>query len=276
MLPLPDADTVYLLYFPAGTNIAAGDGLGDIGCQDFLAYHESADWHGQNVAYAVFPRCAQYSGINSKEALTAASNHEIVEAATDPYPDVAPAYIETDPTHGYWSFEVGGSEIADMCQLLIGSFGFFDGFPYNLQRTWSNASTLAGHEPCLPAPAGPYFASVPVLPDVVSYQDMYGNQLTTGGVHIPVGASQTIDVDLFSDEPTDGPWTVIVRDNTTVHGSAQTLNFTFAGNVDTGSNGDVLKMTISVLQAPTNGVEGFWVFSEKGGRTTSWLGVVTN
>jgi hypothetical protein len=275
-LPLPDGNTVYLLYFPSGTNIAAGEGLSDIGCQDFLAYHESVNYKGQDVSYAVFPRCAQYAGLQQQEQLTAASNHEIVESATDPYPDVAPAFDEVDPYHGFYAFEVGGSEIADMCQNLVGSFGIPVGFPYNIQRTWSNASTLAGHEPCVPAPPGPYFATVPVLPDIVTYQDEYGDTLTTGGVHIPVGGVATIDLDLFSDQPTDGPWTIIVRDDTTVHGAAQTLNFRFENDVDTGSNGDVIKMTISVLQAPTNTGEGFWVFSEMNGRVTAWLGTVTN
>ncbi len=276
VLPLPDANTVYLLYFPSGTNLAAGDGLSDVGCQDFLGYHESVNWRGEDVSYAVFPRCPQYTGLQLEEELTAASNHEMVEAATDPYPSAAPAFDQVDPLHDYYYFEVGGSEVADMCQNLVGSFGIPAGFPYNVQRTWSNASTLAGHEPCIPAPPGPYFASVPVLPDMVTYTDEYGSVLTTAGVHIPVGGVATIDLDLFSDQPTDGQWTIVPRDDTSVQGASQTLGFRFDNDVNTGSNGDVLRMTITVVQAPFNHVEGFWVFSELNGRVTAWLGVVTN
>ena len=272
-LPVPDERTLYLLYFPVGVNLAFIGG-GSVGCQDFDGYHGNITWHGKDVAYAAFPRCPQYSGHGEIDELTGATSHEIVESTTDPFPYTQPAYFSVDPLDSYWPLLMGGGEVADLCTLVPGAFDYLPGLTYASQRSYSNAAALAGHDPCVPAPAGPYAAAIAVLPEEASYDDGFGSILHTHVVTIPIGGSRDVEIDLFSDGPTDGPWTVSALDDTSVHGASKTLDMQL--DRTTGGNGDKLTMTIQVVQAPTTKIEGFWLFSVLNGRTSVTLGMVVN
>ena len=51
-----------------------------------------------------------------------------------------------------------------------------------------------------------------------------GPVIHTPGVKIPVGGSKTIDVTLFSDAPTTGPWRVIAYDGNYLAGGSAELS----------------------------------------------------
>ena len=81
-----------------------------------------------------------------------------------------------------------------------------------MQRTWSNKAAPAGHDPCVPAlPGEVYFNAAPVLNDNITV-DVIGQTSRCKGVKIAVGETKTIEIDLFSDAATGGPWTVAVQD----------------------------------------------------------------
>src|SRR5206468_11189841 len=123
----------------------------------------------------------------------------------------SPGYAQVDDADVAWMFVLGGAETGDMCAQQASSFTKFAELPaYTVQRFWSNASAAAGHDPCVPSlPGEVYFQSAPVLPDMVS---LTGLPVPLKGVQIPVGQSKVISVDLFSDAPTSGPWTVQALD----------------------------------------------------------------
>jgi hypothetical protein len=96
----------------------------------------------------------------------------------------------------------------------------------------------------------------------------------TKGVKLPVGQSTTIELDLYSDAPTSGPWTVSVLDITSAFfGGKPALELTL--DQSTGQNGDKLNLTIKYLRPVTGGAP-FWIQNDLGGAQTFWLGAVNN
>jgi len=112
---------------------------------------------------------------------------------------------------------------------------------------------------------------MPVLTDTVT---LGGGQIVSKGVNIPVGQTATVEVDLFSDANTNGPWTVSATDVATLRGSASTL--TMSWDRTTGQNGEKLHLTITVTAASQYGADGFLIQSQLGTRKNLWLGLIGN
>jgi len=205
--------------------------------------------------------------------VTTTVSHELQEAATDPFPNSNPAYVQTDNNDLVWTFATGG-EIADMCEFNSDSNYIPSGATYMVQRSWSNAAALAGTNPCLPVPpTGPFFNSMPVFSGLVT-ADFYGEPAQTRGVQVPVGASATVDLQLYSQAATSGPWTVSVYDlNYYTTGGPAANEVTL--NQTTGTSGDVLQLTVKALSAAPNG-GGFVVLSTLNGQQNISMGAVTN
>lgn len=161
-----------------------------------------------------------------------------------------------------------------MCQALPNAYATTSGITAKVSRIWSNRGSLAGSDPCVPVPAGEvYFSSVPVLSDVVRAKSFSGAIWPTKGVKIPAGSSKVVDVQLFSEAPTAGPWTVTAIDGSELFGGAP--NLSFAWDATSGSNGDTLHLTITVnaVDATYNG-ELFVIQSELAGNSSWQVGIV--
>jgi hypothetical protein len=271
--PTPDQNTLYILHYPANTTITQSSGGQTLSsCVDFGGYHNSvtldAAHNSLEVAYAVIPRCSNFNGLHGIDAVTGAESHEIVEAATDPHPMADTAYGQVDNAHIYWELALGGGETADLCAQFPGVFTKFSGLDYTVQRSWSNASAKAGHDPCVPQPIGEiYFNSAPLVTDSISLSGF-----AMKGVKIPVGSSKTIDIDLFSDGDTGGPWDVAVQDFSELMGGSATMGFSL--DRSSGQNGEKLHLTIDVLKKSPYGAGVFIVVSQLGSRHHWWLGLV--
>ena len=135
-LPATDADTMYMIYFPAGFRISL-DGI--TSCQDFCAYHNNTS---QNVIYGVMPDvnhdgCETGCGGNAEPFAntTGVTSHEFIEAVTDPLPSAQGAWQSPD-----------GSEIGDLCvaqptNLVAGNI------TYTIQQEYDNSISS-----CSPGP----------------------------------------------------------------------------------------------------------------------------
>jgi len=283
--PPADANTVYLLYYPPNVTITLSGGPGGASqsCQSFGGYHSNIELDANHstlpVSYAVIPRCADFGGLTGVDAITATATHELVEAVTDPYPSPtttfpngAAAYGQVDQNHIIWERILGGGEVGDMCAQFPDSFTKFPELSYTVQRTWSNKAAKTGHDPCVPPLGGEvYFNGAPVLTDNV-VATIFGQTITTKGVNIPVGQAKTIDIDLYSDGDTGGPWTVNAQDLSSFGGQAPHLSFSF--DAVQGQNGQVLHLTITVLAAGKSKTETFSVDSDLNGQHHGWIGIV--
>ncbi len=115
--PHPTLNTLYFVFLPPGVSVSQG---GSRSCQAFCGYHENIS--GQ-IFYAAmpYPGCAGCSGgLDTLDALTATSSHELCEAITDAIPG-----------QGWYDDQNG--EIGDICAWKNKKLG-----QYTVQLEWSN------------------------------------------------------------------------------------------------------------------------------------------
>lgn len=273
-LPQPDANTLYVLYYPASTTITMQSGQA---CQDFGGYHSATQLSsGKVAAYAVIPRCpSPFPGVTVLDQLTASASHEYIEAATDPLNGAKLTYGNADAAGGGWALAGGGAEIGDMCAELGDVFIRPADVGYLVQRTWSDQAAAASHDPCVPQGASPYFNSAPNLPDSVNLDIGAGHQQAVSVVHIPVGQSQTIELDLFSDGDTGGPWKVSAIDfGSALMGGPPELGFAFDNA--SGQNGDKINLSITSLKKDPMGFAAFFIENQLGSGCTGDPTATTN
>ncbi len=232
-IPPPDDQTIYMLFFPSGTNITLD---GESSCSSFGAYHYAAKFAVGDAgtlvdgAYAVEPRCNY-----GETFLTQAASHELIEAATDT--DFETGYLMEDD-----SFCRYGCEVGDLCDHPWGAVydtmtlsSYDGGAPYTLQRGWSNDSALAGHDPCVIPPSDhPFFDTA-----VES-----GKQI----IYLSVGQSETIELDGFSDGAMSD-WNIAAIDESNpIFGTSPVLSFSF--DKTTMNNAQVAHVTITMTAKP--------------------------
>jgi len=279
----PDPNAIYTLFYPTSTVIYLGGGGGggdggapDAGnfgsqksCSSFGGYHGQVQIGTQLIAYAVIPECGTFGNLVGANAETATTSHELIEASTDPYPDAQPAYVQVDDDHINWEFFLGGGEIGDMCAQFPDSFYVPPDFDFEVQRFWSNQSAKAGHDPCQPSTGSAYFNTMPVFTDSVTTR---GNTVTKG-IMTPVGTPKTIELDLFSDAPTSGPWTV----SATAYARSGTAPVTISFDTNQGQNGDKIHMTVTATGAfsgTTTKTVSLLITSTLGVRQKQWIGIL--
>ena len=159
--PASDANTVYVLHYPASTTITLQNATS---CTQFGGYHSNTSSRpsptagryggaavGADVSYAVIPRCTDFPPLMGIDAVTGAESHELAESVTDPYPEDKPAYATVDNGHFFWERALGGGEVGDMCAQFPDVWNKWPDLSYTVQSIWSNANATAGHNPCQPA-----------------------------------------------------------------------------------------------------------------------------
>jgi hypothetical protein len=148
-LPAPDANTLYMIYFPEDFSIMKN---GLVSCQNFCAYHEGfASKTFGNVFYGVLPdlggECSMGCGFEGSEFedLTDTSSHELAEAITDPFPAIGfnPAFPQA------W-IAPDQNEIGDLCAESGTELKGPNGQIFVVQEEYDNATTS-----CSP---GPFFS----------------------------------------------------------------------------------------------------------------------
>ena len=242
----PDENSIYLLVYPPSTTIT--DGV-NTSCKSYSGYHHSLPLGDAIVAArAVIPQC-------SPGTHTSVISHEIVETVTDKVP--GRGYSGLAPPYSLF----GGGELADQCDSRGAVTPADVGYP--IQRTWSNAASLAHGDPCVPAQTGaPYFGAFPVLPDVITEKSGAMDAV----VIVPPGQSRSIDVRLFSSGPLSGPFTVSVS-------KVKDLELTLKPT--TGRNGDTIQLNVKNNGTATQGTASFSLTSKLGTTTHSFPGAVS-
>jgi hypothetical protein len=245
--PPPDDQTIYVIYFPTGTNISFDQ---DKSCQTFGAYHYSGTFtlpnsSTQEGSYAIEPRCNY-----GETFLTQAATHELIEAATDARPGKQQGWVMQDISLEYY-----GDEVGDLCDHPWGSV--YDvmsvqvpdgGAPFNVQRGWSNLSALAGHDPCVIPPATPPYFNTAVAS---------GKEI----VYLSVGDTADIELQGFSDG-TMSDWTISMEDLGPHVGAGQTLAFTL--DKTTMNNGQTAHLTVTLQKQPSEVWVPYWIHNKDG------------
>jgi hypothetical protein len=218
------------------------------------------------------------NGVSELDRVSITSSHELVEAVTDPHYTGDPGYAGVDQDHLAWQL-VLGMENGDLCHQVTQFTYTPADMSSPVQKIWSNRAAAAGTDPCGPeSPGQSYFNSAPVVSDTVTFADSSTTPVPTKGVYIQApdpytGAtnSRTIDVQLYSDGPTSGPWKISASDFS--DSNSDYLGFSF--DKTTGVNGDTVRLTITLKN--TNvflEAEPFYIQSELNGAKHYWFGLV--
>jgi hypothetical protein len=277
----PDPSTIYAFHIPSTVNYNGG-----ACCGNYDGYHFDTVINGVDVAYAVICSCpgeATQFGISLTEDMGVTMGHETVEASSDPFPSSAStaAYASTDDAHAAWTYATEG-ELGDLCQYADTEIWLNAAGTNATQRTWSNAAAAAGHDPCVGAPTEPYYQSVPTDPDTgtvtFSITDASGsNSWATQGTRVAVGSTGTISLQVLSDVPTAGPFTIAVQDLTAFQGGTGHLQF--GAVTGTYNSGDTATVSVHVVDADPSmtGGEAYVVETSPaggGGPTTYYFALV--
>jgi hypothetical protein len=290
----PDAQTIYTIVYPSSTTLSQPNPilsvLPDIvSCVGFRGYHDNATLAGKSYAYAVIATCD-----TTASSVTRTLSHEWVEASTDPYVTAnglftlqagpQSAFFSVDANHIVWAAMARGGEAGDLCQPEEPSVYYAPtDIGYDVQRTWSNKSGAAGHDPCVPLLSGqPYFRSAPVLPEQVTIHSAITGTIVTQGITIPLGQTKTIDVVLYGDGAFSGPWTVtaedlLYKDYGAISGGLIQNTLDFVWDKTQGVSGDTLHLDIKVTEKSIAGnAHGFVITSTSGSQVTAWPGIVVD
>ena len=153
-VPAPTPGVVYMMYFPAppATDLTS---TGQTYCTDYSGYHSNTNIGGADVSFAAVGRCqAFWPGLTELQAVERTASHELIEAATDPFPYTTLGYYLPQPGQGAWTpgtsawGAAGETEVGDLC---TGTQVVVDG-DFVAQRTWSNRAAASGADPCVPSP----------------------------------------------------------------------------------------------------------------------------
>jgi hypothetical protein len=272
-----DPSTIYLFVLPEGSIESDSEGAC---CTDYDGYHYQAEVGAVTVPYALSCACPGFDGphITDLQERTIDMSHELVESATDPFPNSDPAYTQEDDADIVWTLVTDG-EVADMCEFNDDANVIPPGSTYMVQRSWSNAAAARFENPCVPVvTTTPYFNSFPQLGSI-SYN---AGHITTQGINIPLGQSKTIDVALLAAAGMEQLWTVAPYDyDDAILGLSpdsilRPLNFT-------GGDGDTFRLTINPTAADDDlKGEAFIIWSDYGNpgdpdfESQVTMGLVTN
>lgn len=203
-----DTDTLYALYYPAGTAVTYA---GKTSCNGYQGYHGEIAVSGSKAAFAVLPRCDSTDpSLTTLDVLTRVASHELFEWATDPYPLTAQAWHKVKPESAPWALAFEG-ELADLCdgrtsQTKPADLGFF------VQSVWSNVASAAGRAPCQPGTQPVYATLIPRATDRITLSPslMTATSVpatgTVPGVIVAPGTSVKVPVHVYAESSTTTKW----------------------------------------------------------------------
>jgi hypothetical protein len=247
---LPDpatlTDPLYVVRFPPESMLTFFGMSSCVPGEDLGGFHGEATHAGTKYAFAALPQCG--TGTNELAGLEESSGHEIIEAATDPFPFTDPGWALLDLANP-WPIAVNG-EVGDLCQFLAPVV--ISG--HHVPRSWSNTGAKAGN-PCVPADAPPYF-NASTTPNKI--------------VKVAAGGETSFEVKAWSTEPMPA-WKLSTVD----YGDFMTTP-TLATNMI--ANGESTMLTLHVPAGTAAGKYGLvllWSVADlKAGRYNFWPVVV--
>ncbi len=269
--PAPTDQSVYLVYLHgANADTLCRSGAGGL--------HDSVKVGNRDVPFAISAACGDPTGkLSALDSATVSASHELAEAAIDPFPSTAPAWAGLKQDALAWElFQMGQDENGDMCEFYDDAYGK-SGAPqltFMVQRTWSNASALAGHAPCVPAPKDPNFNVAPLSTRdtlVADFaQDMIPLDPTSKGFQIPVGQNRKIPLGFYTDGAT-APFTIEAYEADAFSQQGDPFSPTMTPSVTVtldktfGQNGEKAYLDVKVDTATTEKVTLVVVRSTLGG-----------
>ena len=251
--PAPTDQTIYAIYFPANVSITL-DGSQSCSNGGFGAYHntvELPDGKGGKVRtpYAIMPRCG------GEATTTKSASHEFDETVTDP--DIGLGDVSYYMQNRLWAF--AGGETSDLCVDFTGSNDTVIESGFTVQRSWSNKSAKASHNPCVPVPNGEVYFNAAAQKQKVVLKVK--------------GDTATLDIDAFSDAPM-ADWDISGVDFAQFQGGTASVSFSF--DKTKVHNGSHVLLTLTALRIIPAAPGGLAIVSRSGKQTHFWPVLLAN
>jgi hypothetical protein len=268
----PRADTIYVLFFDPATSITV---TGQVLCSPNApaGFHDEWTVGGVSVPAVVIPTCSSFfrdSTLTGANVLTPAVSHELVEAATDPFPRSAPAFRGLDTEHALWGEAIGGAEVADLCANETPNLIVPDDVGYPVQRVWSNTSAGAGTGPCVPVPTGEiYFNCVASLPARAQVTNQDGTTFMVPALAAPVGRPATAQVAFRGGNGVPATWRAVAIEIDNPGGEIGATPTPV-----TGMRGQIHPVDIAFSSTPASGVLPLLVGASDGTALHLWVGAI--
>jgi hypothetical protein len=226
---------LYVIYFPMSTRIT--DPVQGDSCHAYGGYHYESTSGGHRFSFAVIPACHGFNpllaDLDSEEEAAA---HEIIEAATDPFPVTAPAFEYSRSAISLSPWLLVGPELADLCALRVSTTSTVRESGFVAPRIWSNAAAIANDgDPCVPAVGTAPYASISISPYEIR--------------SVPAGTSTTFDIVAWSTAPVAAFGLSAVDNGGTI---APTVSL----DRHVVNNGDHATLTVSVPAGAASGSYG--------------------
>ncbi len=271
----PRPDTIYVLFFSPSTAVTVS---GYELCNGIDAFHMEATIAKTTVPLAVIPACESFSGDDSltgAEALTVPLSHELIEAATDPFPFSNPAYADVDDAHAMWSVAIGGGELADLCGNESPNRTTPEDIGFPVQRSWSNKAAKAGKGPCVPVPSGEgYFSAVGRMSESVEVEFQGGGKVRVPSLIASAGTSATLSVDFRGESHSPVTWEVLAIEDQ--GGSSVARALAEMRKPMTGNRGDTHSVEVLAPSGSRSGIFPLLVLSHSSaGEMHLWVGTIT-
>ncbi len=249
--PVNDPNTMYVVFIPEATELTSS---GSDACSVEDGYHDETYTKTiAHIVYAVIDERCHDSKTGVIAFSTEVASHEVVEASTDPHTQTDFAWAGFDQNH--WAWEVWNTrqdELADACEYFDeANYQSPASFDYWLQRSWSNASGAAGHDPCVPVPSGAYFNVAALAPETITVMTTK-KSVTTHGYSILVGQKKTIQLGAYSDGPL-APWTLTVVEGDGFS-TPNPARLTIAQSSTSAQNGDTIGVDVTTNTTKASGV----------------------
>ncbi len=155
-----------------------------------------------------------------------------------------------------------------MCTPVFESPFTPDGYPYTLQRSYSNRAAKTGTDPCVPRSGSPLAVAVPKLPDMITI----GSRKNRGLVVAP-GTNGKVDIELFAE---DGALIDVRIEDGTQRATGKPGSSSYLLDKKQGVSGTTLHLTIVTPKSALPTPEVFVIYLSRGqsGYRFSWLGAV--
>jgi MYXO-CTERM domain-containing protein len=241
-LPRPDANTLYMVHFPAGMKISLPDGNGGTAssCTQFCAYHNTTAPTSAipEFYYGVIPNvttdgcelgCGPLGG--GFNNTTSVASHELIESVTDAEVGLA---TDNKPPLSWYDPQGTNGEIGDICNGSQGTINSH-GRTWTVQQEWSNS-----HNACITAADTNDFSVV----------------ITPGNQAIAAGQSATYTVTAKTIAGSVGTISLATS------GFPTGLSGTFASSAL--SPGQSTRLTVSATTSATNGDNYFTIHATAG------------
>jgi hypothetical protein len=264
--PAPTENTIYTVYLPPNALLFGGDNACQFGIGGYHTDSQldgAADKPGAVINYAINLNCPAKWDVN---VVTVIASHELVEASTDPFPSTKAAYVGFDADHlAFDLLQEFQDELGDACEFAKSSdYVAGSPFAFGVQRSWSNQSAKAGHNPCVPRTKLPYF-NVTTFPEQmdkiqVDLTSVGGGTQATAGFKATLGTARTFDIGFYSDAPTNAAWTVWAKTPANIAGLTDNdgkpiPNGQAMATIDkpSGHNGHKAQVSVTPTQASSLG-----------------------